>query len=69
MEHFVTRQLVHLGVNKITGVVELGDFLGEKLHSQGGVTKNYGLLHMELVKPSTFEKSRLRQWTLCFSSK
>jgi hypothetical protein len=61
VEHFVSSQLVHFGVNKITGIIELCDFLGEKLHSQGRVTKNYGLLHMELAYKITFEKSRLRQ--------
>ena len=54
MEYFISGQLVHFGVNKVTGVVQLGDFLGQELYAQGRITKNDGLLHMELVQKDTF---------------
>jgi hypothetical protein len=48
VEHFVSGQLIHFGVDKITGVVELGDFFSQQLYSQSRITKNNGLLHMQL---------------------
>ena len=69
MEDLVARELVHLGVDEVAGVVEFGDFLGEQLDSERGVAEDDGLLQVELALRRTLEKSRLRQWTLCRSSR
>lgn len=40
--------LSHLGVNVEAGVSQLGDLLGEELHSLRGVAEDYGLVDLEL---------------------
>lgn len=45
---FREADLSHLGVNVEAGVSQLGDLLGEELHSLRGVAEDYGLVDLEL---------------------
>lgn len=45
---FREADLSHLGVDVEAGVSQLGDLLGEELHSLGGVAEDYGLVDLEL---------------------
>ena len=65
-----------------TRITQLGDFLGEKLDTVGGVTENDRLVDLKLPEGNisidltrdwtsallTLEKRVLRQWTFCRSS-
>ena len=81
VEDAVPVRLGHAGVDVVAGVAELGDLLGEELHSLGGVAENDALIDLkkEIITKSSsclgfkefltcnFENSVLRQWTFCRS--
>ena len=48
VEDAVAVGLLHLGVDVEAGEPELGDLLGEELHTVYGVAENYGLVDFKL---------------------
>lgn len=52
VENFVSSQLGHFSVGIVTRVAKLSDLLGQQLDSVGGVTKNNGLINLQLAEKS-----------------
>lgn len=48
MKDSVSVRLLHLGMNVVTGISQLGDFLGKKLHTIDRVAKNDTLVDLKL---------------------
>ena len=47
VENPVTVSLGHFGVNVVTTVSQFGYFLGQKLHTLGGIAKDDALVYLE----------------------
>ena len=65
MEDTVTMLLPHLGVDVVAGVAQIGDLLGQELHSLDWVAEDYRLVDLKLSDNIRQERTFVRRYQIC----
>jgi len=61
----VAVRLLHLGVNVVARIAELGDFLGQKFHAVDRVAENDTLVDLQLSEESVEAVNLLALFDVC----